>query len=815
MRRWAVFVSCGSLLTSLAAPGCSSPSPTGDAGAADAASDARGPDGGDAGPCADGDGDGHAAASCGGDDCDDANAARHPGATETCDAAGVDEDCDPATVGTRDADGDGFQDHACCNGTSCGADCDDQAVGVHPDAPEVCNSRDDDCDTATDEGVQITFYADCDGDGVGAGTAMPLCAPSSCSGHPAVTSSSDCDDTRPEARPGASETCNGRDDDCNGTPDDGTADASCPAVANGTAACVGGTCGASGCASGFHVCTGLCVPDASITQCGPSCMPCPAPPAHGMATCDGTSCDFVCTGGYARFGALCDVPVPRLIAPMSTATATTRRPTFRWQLATGTTGARVELCADRACTTVSSVIDQSSGTSVAAASDLPHGVVFWRVRGMNGTAISSATSPVWELFVPARTATHGTAWGTTPDVNGDGYADLLVGAQSASNPSGAAYVYLGSASGIGASPATTLSAPDAGAFGTSIASAGDVNGDGFGDVIVGAPGAASAFGAAYVYLGGASGLSTTPALTLTGPSNGSSFGVSVAGLGDANGDGYGEVAVGAPFVAAPGGGTGAAYAYAGSASGIVGASPVFTIVASSFENELGRSVQTGGDVNADGYADLLVASRSVGHPYLGSATGLGGTVPSFMIPVARIGYPADVDGDGCTDVIASSADDGLATSFVFRGHVLDGVNGAARDQLVQRGVASGAGDVNGDGYDDVVCTGGAHLFLGGAAGLSTTPEPAFGSATATSARGLGDVNGDGFTDVGLASQGSDRVEVFHGIGGTQTSTPARTLSSPGGAGAGFGASIARAACIPASDADARRTPWCEASDTAG
>jgi len=99
--------------------------------------------------CPDEDGDGRRAASCGGDDCDDADATRYPTAAEECD--GDDEDCNDTTFGT-DADSDGFESDLCCNGAgNCGLDCNDGAVDVNPDATESCNAGvDDDCDGLAD-----------------------------------------------------------------------------------------------------------------------------------------------------------------------------------------------------------------------------------------------------------------------------------------------------------------------------------------------------------------------------------------------------------------------------------------------------------------------------------------------------------------------------------------------------------------------------------------------------------------------------------------------------------------------------------------
>lgn len=156
--------------------------------AADAGTDALVLDG-----LCDVDGDRHASLACGGDDCDDGDAMRFPTNLEVCDAAGHDEDCDATTYGTRDGDGDGFVDGACCNTDAlavarCGPDCDDGRATVHPGAPELCDGLDSDCASG---GGAVTAE-DADGD-------MHAPIGASCTGgFPA----DDCIDTNALVHPG-------------------------------------------------------------------------------------------------------------------------------------------------------------------------------------------------------------------------------------------------------------------------------------------------------------------------------------------------------------------------------------------------------------------------------------------------------------------------------------------------------------------------------------------------------------------------------------------------------------------------------------
>ncbi len=263
--------------------------------------------------CTDADRDGDCAIDEGGTDCDDDDPNRYGSGVEICDAEGVDEDCDPTTFGT-DRDGDGYAPSECCNmteaGLACGSDCNDASMAVSPEAEEICDGNDNDCDGTTDEGVQMTYYRDADNDNYGLDTDT-LLGCSLPSGY--TVRGGDCDDDpfdddpsdppANERNPGEAETCNEVDDDCDGVPDP----LDCECTVPDTRSCVdAGFIGA--CAVGAQTCIGGvwlgCPAPAANESCGGGDEDCDGmfdePGAIGSITCWADADD----DGFASMGAL-------------------------------------------------------------------------------------------------------------------------------------------------------------------------------------------------------------------------------------------------------------------------------------------------------------------------------------------------------------------------------------------------------------------------------------------------------------------------------------------------------------------------------
>lgn len=266
----------------------------------------------------DADGDGVQATACGGADCDDADPGRFPGNTEVCDADDHDEDCDPATFGFRDGDGDGFPDARCCNDDGgelvCGSDCDDSLPAVHPTEAETCDSLDNDCDGDVDEGVLVEYWPDADGDGRGTDDpdAVSMLSCTTPADHAELRG--DCNDANPAIAMGMPELCDGLglDEDCDTNVDEGERVDCYPDADDDSYAAAGATTmmvcrdatrgGVGGCPVNFtnRAPTGMANQDCNDTML--SINPDATESCNGVDDdCDGTDDDgFFCASGSVR-----------------------------------------------------------------------------------------------------------------------------------------------------------------------------------------------------------------------------------------------------------------------------------------------------------------------------------------------------------------------------------------------------------------------------------------------------------------------------------------------------------------------------------
>ncbi len=309
-----------------------------------------------------------------------------------------------------------------------------------------------------------------------------------------------------------------------------------------------------------------------------------------------------------------------------------------------------------------------------------------------GTATGIAVTPAWTAESNQADAVLGQV-SATGDVNGDGYDDVIVGApgwDGSQHDAGRAWVYYGSASGLSTSPDWTAEGtqPDA-YFGYAIGAAGDVNGDGYSDVLVGESGTHESRGRAYLCYGSESGLSTVLGWSVQGQTWAAAYGFAVGTAGDVNGDGYSDVAVGSPgYDGGMGWAQGAVYVYHGSAKGLQ-PSADWMVVGDQAGSYFGVAVKTAGDVSGDGYADLVVGTHRYSNGqyeegrasfYFGSRTGLNSSA-AWVIESNQtqayygctLGSAGDVNADGYADLIvgavffdAGQADEGAA--FVYYGN---------------------------------------------------------------------------------------------------------------------------------------------------
>ncbi len=592
-------------------------------------------------------------------DCDDADVDVHPDAVEICNE--LDDDCDglvddddadvdlsTGTTGWSDADGDGYGD-ATSALTVCllpsgyvpdSTDCDDGDAAVHPGAAELCSGVDDDCDGLVDDddadvdlSTGATFYDDLDGDGYGDGsTASVSCQ----AGANQVSDSTDCDDGDAAVNPGATEVCGGADEDCNGLVDDGD--------------------------SGVDLTTASTWYE-DIDGDG-----------HGDPAVSWSGCDA--PSGYVSAGDDCD-PSDSTISP-----------------------SEVEVCedgidqdcsgADQSCGGLYGALDADADAAVvlycteSGASYKSHDVLDWDGDGQQDLVVAGAFSSegasyagaAWVYLGPLSagawahdTTAHAMVYATdsygfmgglvlgVPDLDGDGADEVYIQSTSGSDRGLVPGDSFSSSAYIGDVAVNTP-------FCSGVRGIGDQDSDGTGEWACGT----SVGGAVYLY----EGFSTSSHAAIYGSSTTTYVGGVLAGGDDLDGDGIEDLWVSGQGIDYGGSNTGGAFLVTGPFSTVTLADADAAVAGSTAYQELGTSVAVA-DLDGDGYTDYLAGAQ-----YDDSAYTNAGAWYGFYGPL------------GSSPITSDYAD---VTVF-----------GNARNlQLGERRLP--VGDLDGDGQDDLAFCG--------------------------------------------------------------------------------------------------------------
>jgi len=601
--------------------------------------------------------------------------------TQACEApaATVDnaEDCDdtdsavnPETVWYDDLDGDGYGGDSSVTGCEQPAgttledgDCNDNDVLVSPGVEEDClTGHDDNCDGVINQEDAlncVAAYEDADGDSYGGGDSICICTV----GDGYSNNGADCDDGAPEVNPDATEVCNdGIDNDC-----DGSSGACAPSGTVGSDEASTTYLGeANKDSAGYSVAAGSDIdddglPDAFIGAPNNDNGGTSSGVLYGvMGTREGNvglgGADLVAVGpsgsraGWALAGGgdvdgdgYDDVLVG---APRDATEAANAGGAY---LVYGPATGNHDL-ADIAVL-LSGEASQQAGYTVGLGGDLSGdsdsdvvvGAYKHAENGTNSGAVYVANGPVTAGYLADATTTiigteAGARLGFTVsvvgDLDGDGVSDLAVSADRADGEDdedvGKVYVFYGPLPyDITEADADSVRMGDgASAYaGRSIAGAGDIQGDGLDDLLIGAPGTnlgADSQGAAYVVPGPVADVAglAGAGIQMVGEAGDDQAGTSVAGDFDFDGDGNVDVAVGARYSDAGGSDGGSVYTVYGPLSGVVSLSAASYIITGTADDGLGASLAGFGDAEADGYDEILIGSPGAD----GAESGAGAAV---------------------------------------------------------------------------------------------------------------------------------------------------------------------------------------------